>query len=204
MAHLRGGKRRRSGGTLQNLPGRGSLKDRVPRAPYIAQHYYYAPWLETLERRPISEAAKDLLGEYLRRQAFWWAVEQFGCPPGFAGAALLGGVSKRRVQQVLAELDEAGGPYRWFVLRAIEGLKSGKIARGRATAFCAIADQFFNCLAGGEEVIEELQARAFGGVTSGQVVGEYEGVVGIGLEVLEYSMCKHLPPVPAKGKVKRG
>jgi hypothetical protein len=122
---------------------------------------------------------------------FWELVESHGMPVGFAGRTSLG-VQKRRAELVLKELEKAQGPRRWFVLKAIEGFNSGKIARGRATAWCQIADQFFKFLAGSEEWIEDIRVRALGGTSVALVNGEYEGITGLEREILEYTICKHL------------
>jgi hypothetical protein len=164
---------------------------------YVATTFQIDPALLNAKREPISDHAKELLRDYFRREEFWEAVESRDVPLGFAGETFLY-VKPRRAQQIHKELSDAGGPWCWFVRSAMNGIASGKIARGRATLPCQIADLFFSVLTDGAGGIGELLGRAFGGTAVAQVNGSYEGIDALGREVLEYMACRPLADPPDK------
>src|SRR5262249_6577629 len=146
--------------------------------------------LKNLKRKPIGSHARDLLGEYLRRAAFWRYVKENDVPMEFAAEQVLGakqrGVNRRRGQQGHKELSEAGGPWHWFVLKAIEGFKSSRIAPGRQTEGCPVADQFFTALAGGRDELDSLRSKALGGRYHASLEHVCEGLTGTEREVIQY------------------
>jgi hypothetical protein len=188
----RGRKGRKSGGTYQSLYGnhnRNSPKNF--RGPYTAQRYLIAPALVKLKREPLNEHAKELLASFLQREAFWRAIEEDMIPVGFAGETFLG-VKKRRAEQILNELEEAGSPLDWLLVKAVEGFKSGKIARGRATLECQLANRFFLLLAGDETGVAALLAREFGGTEVGHVGVKYTSLDDFEQEIVEYFICSKI------------
>jgi hypothetical protein len=189
--HLRGAKRRRtSGGGYRNLRSPNEYYDRGDvRGSWYCDAYKIPCHLKDVRQEPISERAKDLLRDLLKREAFWRDVEQKGVPPGFAGEAHFPELKRRRVQEIHKELVDAGSPWEWFSRRVMEDIRAGRIAGGLATRRCQIADQFFLHLAGGNEAVyRSLQAKAFGGHGLGRVATSYEGLSDLECEILNYTV----------------
>jgi hypothetical protein len=161
------------------------------RGPYTPERYLVAAALVKLKREPLNEHAKELFANFLQREAFWRAIEEDLIPVGFAGETFLG-VKKRRAELILNELEEAGSPRDWLLVKAVEGFKSGKIARGRATLECQIANRFFLLLAGDEGGLEALFAREFGGTEVGHVGVEYATLNAFEQEIIEYFICSKI------------
>jgi hypothetical protein len=196
---LCGGKRQKKGGTHSRL------NRVIPREPLRGS--YVGPVtipdaLRNLKQQPISEHAKEILSEYIRRQVFWHLVEDHGMTIGFAGKTILR-VQERRAAEVFKELKEADGPLRWFRLKAIKGLRSGKIAPGRMTAWCEDADQFFKFLAGGKKCIEDIRFEALGGISEIPADRQYEGITKFEREILEYTVFKFLNKTRTRKGAKR-
>lgn len=103
---------------------------------------------EPPHRTHLTPHAQDLFAEYMRRCAFFYAIEDDSIPIEFAGHAYLG-QGKTRSYAIFKELrgtDGHGTPLDWFRAKARDGFASGKIGRGRATARSQLADRFFDIL----------------------------------------------------------
>jgi hypothetical protein len=187
---LCGRKKQRTGGSYKNL--NKPLRSKQFRYPY--RHTIPDEWLY-LQRQPISEFAKDLLGEFLLYNAFWDAVSTRRLPVEFAGWTFLR-VKNRQAEVVLKKLKEAQGPVRHFQLKAIEGFRTGKIARGAATAYCPFADHFYSLLAGGQERIAQIVTQGPREQSESRFEKVSEETAALEREVLEYTVCKFQPNSP--------
>jgi hypothetical protein len=108
-------------------------------------------------RKALSQTAENPLAEACRRYAFMVACNA-RVPVEWAGNELLK-VGKVRAFEIRRELKAVDDdPAEWFRRRAMEYMKSGKIARGRDTARSPLADAFFCLLVGGS--IRKLRIRA--------------------------------------------
>jgi hypothetical protein len=157
--------------------------------PYGGATSFEVPAKVLKARRPIGDHAKELLQHYYQRRAFWELVRE-GVPVGFAGETHLG-VGPRRSEQLVAVLEEAGGPWPWFAGKALAAINAGRVARGRATTACPVADLFFRLLAGDGEtptgvLLEDIRTRAFGDTRVGTIGGPYERINEAEAEAFEY------------------
>jgi hypothetical protein len=195
--HLRGCKRQRTiDGRSRDL---NPLPSQTSRIELRGRYTVPVPAeLFKIQRLPISDPAKDLLYDFLRRKAFWEGVKNHRVPVEFAGLTYLN-VKLRQTQKRLAELEDAGGPLRWFQHKAFEGFRAGKIAQGKATAWCPIADLFFASLVGGEERMKEIRARSPGKIDTWSKK-ESETTAALEREALEYTICKYLTDSTATRK----
>jgi hypothetical protein len=111
--------------------------------------------------RPLTRHAIDLLGDFLLRDPFWRAVEDLHLSVEKAGQVILK-VQKSQAAKVYRELEAYEGshgrpPLAWFRARALDGIKGGKIGRGRDTQPSRLADSFFLALGGGPDYARNLK-----------------------------------------------
>jgi hypothetical protein len=162
-----GRKRRRTGGGYRSL-GRvlnrkafmGPLIDpAVLRGQQRGKKPYWP-------QKPLTSHARDLLAEYLRRKAFWQAIED-GVPIQLAGKAHLPHLKPRRFYEIANEFDAHTWLGRsatkvaqaWLIERTVEGMNTRRIGLGRETCRDPIADLFYTSLAGGPEPRKDLMAK---------------------------------------------
>jgi hypothetical protein len=191
------------GRKTQRLSGGGErdLRKGAPKRTDFTARYQKANRIEftrdllKTKRRPINEAARELLTNYHRRHAFWTATSDVGQHDPMS-IELAGDIylfaKKSTAHNVYRELEAAGGPRSWFVEKAREGIRSGKIARGRATSGCTLADRFFALLVGGKANLDEVDWRVRGGAKVVVIGEKHAGVNEIEAEALEYTFCRHL------------
>jgi hypothetical protein len=89
-----------------------------------------------------------LLDLYFRLNAFVMAIEE-KVPVEWIGKRILG-VGKARAYAILREIDAHADLEAWFRSKALQGMATGRIGRGRQTRPSPLADAFFIALAGGE------------------------------------------------------
>jgi hypothetical protein len=111
----------------------------------------------------LTDAAYALYEEFLRREAFWWAVDGRGYPVEKAGKVFLG-LGRSATYKVRDELSgfdtgESTPPLEWFRSEAERGIREGWIGRGYDTTPSQKADAFFTALAGGKDAVDELRDR---------------------------------------------
>src|SRR3954467_12685162 len=193
---LRGSKVRRGvwGGGAHSLhddgPDRNDFKADYGRANRIQ----FDRDITRARRGPIRVAAIDLLVDYHRRRAFWDATRAGAADPmpvELAGLVYLD-VKRSRANDIKDELEGAGGPWPWFRDRALEGIRSGKIAQGHATARCRYADRFFVLLGGGAGRLEDADWVLRGGRSVVEIGSDSarEGLSEAEIEALEYRYCR--------------
>jgi hypothetical protein len=107
------------------------------------------------QQRPLSHEAETLLHQYYLRAMFATALEH-GTTVEWAGTWILA-VGKTRAYQVRDEVNS--DPLAWFQEKAIEGMRSGQIGRGRETQSSREANAFFVALAGGKEGLDQIKGR---------------------------------------------
>ena len=105
---VRGGKRQRaSGGSFRNL-GRQPKIQELPKGEFVDPGIRVIDERPAIEQRPLSSVAQDLLEQYQRRMAFWWAVRALRTPVEWAGMIHLN-VKKQRGRNPQA-LEQATRP----------------------------------------------------------------------------------------------
>jgi hypothetical protein len=129
-----------------------------PKGPYLDPNRFFVDGQRPIPIKPISKAAIDLLGDYLRRRAFEEAIND-GAPVDFAGRALLG---LSRTQTFNIQKSMPDGAYAWFEREHAFLLARGKIGQGRATERCQLADHFYIELSGGIQVWNSLRLTGGG------------------------------------------
>jgi hypothetical protein len=130
------------------------LSARIPKGSYVDDGVLWIDDLPEKRRKPITLAAKKLLGDYQRRMAFWRAVKEMGTPIEFAGRELLG-LTRGRADEILKEMPH--GPLFWFYLQFVEGLAKRSILGARETLRSNVADAFYRELAGGRNGLGSLR-----------------------------------------------
>jgi hypothetical protein len=98
-------------------------------------------------QKPLTSSALRLLELYYKLNAFVMATEE-KAPVEWAAQRILG-LRKRRAYAILREIGACADLEGWFRQRALAGMQSGRIGRGRQTRPSALADAFFIALAGG-------------------------------------------------------
>src|SRR5207302_1736061 len=125
------------GGTYQPVIRRSSglgskpASSKVPKESYLKSPALVRDSRPPVPQRRLTKQAEKLLAEYYRRVSFWEACHD-AVPIEWAGQQLLG-VKKVRAYEILREMQARGGPEGWFQAQALEGMRQGKIGRGRAT-----------------------------------------------------------------------
>jgi hypothetical protein len=89
-----------------------------------------------------------LLAFYYRLDTFLLAIEEHA-PVEWAGLQFLN-VRKARAYEIKREIDAQGGLECWFQQKALEGISTDRICRGRETLPSQLADAFVITLADGK------------------------------------------------------
>jgi hypothetical protein len=118
-------------------------------------------------QKPLTAAAATLLELYYRLNTFVTAIEE-KAPVEWAGVRILG-VQKARAYTIQREISAHAGLEAWFCHKALDGMRRGRIRRGRETRPSQLADAFFIALAGGE-----AQARCCAQSLAGNSVVDLE------------------------------
>lgn len=129
-----------------------------PKGPYLDPKRFFVDGRRPVPVKPISKSAIDLLEDYHRRRAFEEAIDA-GAPVEFAGRALL---RVNRTQAFNIQKSMPDGAYAWFEMEFAFRLARGKIAEGRATERCPLADHFYIELSGGIRVWNSLRLTGGG------------------------------------------
>ncbi len=155
--HL-GRKRQKCGGAFKRVgasprigPPRSDTRPpvaRQPKGPYLSVPETVVDPRPPVPQKPLTASALTLLESYYRLDTFALAIED-GAPVEWVGERILG-VRKVRAYEILREIGEHASLEAWFRQRALAGMASGRIGRGRQTEPCPLADAFFITLAGGQ------------------------------------------------------
>jgi hypothetical protein len=187
---VRGGKRQRlSGGSFRNL-GRQPKVRELPKGDFVDPGIRVIDERPPIKQRQLSSMAEDLLEQYQRRVAFWWAVRALRTPVEWAGMIHLN-VKKRRAYEILEEIGKYGAPQEWFEAKAWEGFQRGEIGPGRGTLTSGLADAFFIALAGGPDQLKELR-DSFGARSRINLRDVLEGWRDLECEVIDYLVHSRL------------
>jgi hypothetical protein len=153
----RGRKTRKLGGTHQRFwashqIGPPASDTRPPMARQPKGEYASVPDTVVDHRPPVSQkpltaCALRLLELYYKLNVFVTAIEE-NAPVEWAAEQILG-LRKRRAYAILHEIRACTDLENWLRQRALAGMQSGRIRRGRETLRSPLADAFFIALAGG-------------------------------------------------------
>lgn len=185
---LKGSKRRRSGGGWKNIGKPGTIKEYV--GPYfdskvkigIPRHLWF-------KQEPIGPHAVRLYKEWLRRDAFWDAIEYLDTPVEVAGEVFFD-VKRRQAEVIYRELREAGDAYGWLRKEALALFKAGKIPIGAAVEASPMADLFFTAMAGGEGRASEIDTLVFGGRMRVDLEETCENTSALERMYVQYIVCR--------------
>jgi hypothetical protein len=154
----RGRKRHKLGGALHRIwpsprigPPRSDIRPaaaRQPKGEYQSVPDTVVDARPPIPQKPLTASALTLLELYYRLNAFVMAIEE-KVPVEWAGDRILR-VRKARAYAIQREIAVHTDLEGWLRWKALEGMGSGRIGRGRETRPCALADAFFIALAGGE------------------------------------------------------
>jgi hypothetical protein len=197
------------GGSMQRIGPKPSI-DTIPKAPYVSpdvsRDFTFIHNAPLPHQKPLNQKAKDLLEEFVQRQAFWDAIHGEGAfPPLFAGRALLH-VQERQVRNVLDQLHAmsenrgAANPRRWFRAQAMALIAQNKITDGAHTASCSLADRFFEILGRTGPRYETLLTRNFGGRSKATLEELEEGASGPEREYIRYLAFRHISKPAVSGR----
>jgi hypothetical protein len=119
-----------------------------PKGPYASVPEKVVDCRPPVEQKRITTSAEALLELYYRLNTFLRATEE-NAPVEWAAERILG-LGRPRAYALLREIDECGDLEAWFRQKALDGMRRGRIRRGRETQSSPIADAFFVALAGGK------------------------------------------------------
>jgi hypothetical protein len=149
-------RRRKSDGSSR----KGFLSNAPQGIPEIRPPRVIRDYGPEVKRKALSVTAENLLIELSRRLAFAIACKYYRAPVGWAGDKILG-VGQARAYEIRREQDTPDGanPLAWFRKAVLDGMRRGKIARGRDTAQSDLADAFFTALGGGIPGIKDIRHK---------------------------------------------
>jgi hypothetical protein len=152
-------------------------------------------------RKPLSDHARALLADYMRRDAYRHAVEVRRMPAAMARKAFFGHVEDPRARQIVAGTSKAGGAHRWFVLEAEAAIRSGKIGRAYEVAPGPEADAFYMTLAGERGDIDGMKAAVLGGKLRPVFEGDalVSGYADPAAELVAYVVHRHIADLRKRG-----
>jgi hypothetical protein len=166
----RGRKRQKIGATFQRVgpaprvgPPRRDTRPpaaRQPKGPYLSVPDTVVDQRPPVPQKPLAAAAEKLLAFYYRLNTFVVATEE-KAPVEWAARRFLG-VRKARAYAIQREIAAHTDLEAWFRRKALDGMRRGRIGRGRATRPSRLADAFFIALAGGESAARSC-ARCLAG-----------------------------------------
>jgi hypothetical protein len=121
---------------------------RQPKGEYLSLPETVVDNRPPVSQKPLTASALTLLELYYKLNAFVMATEE-KAPFEWVAECILG-VRKRRAYLILREIEAHADLEDWLRQKALAGMGSGRIGRGRQTEPSPLADAFFIALAGGQ------------------------------------------------------